>query len=63
MYRALDGDDAEAVRWRKAASQMKYTCPGCGLNAWAKAGVNLVCGECGRAMEAEAADDIEPEAD
>lgn len=30
----------------KARSKTKYSCPGCGLNAWAKPGVHLVCGEC-----------------
>lgn len=24
----------------------KYTCPDCGLNAWAKPGANLYCGDC-----------------
>lgn len=28
------------------ASKTKYTCPVCGLNAWAKPDVHLVCGEC-----------------
>jgi predicted SprT family Zn-dependent metalloprotease len=51
LYQDLDGDDD--ARRRKAASKTKYTCAGCGLNAWAKPGVNLVCGDCGEAMEAE----------
>lgn len=38
---------------KKVASKNKYTCPGCGLNAWAKPDVHLVCGECGEALEAE----------
>jgi transcription elongation factor Elf1 len=46
----------------KAASKTKYTCPGCGLNAWAKPEVNLVCGDCGETMEPETAD-AEEEAD
>ena len=37
-------DDGE--RQRKAASKTKYSCPGCGLNAWAKPGVVLICGGC-----------------
>jgi hypothetical protein len=36
------GKDAKA----KAASKTKYTCPDCGLNAWAKPGATLICGEC-----------------
>jgi hypothetical protein len=36
------GKDARA----KAASKTKYTCPDCGLNAWAKPAAMLICGEC-----------------
>jgi predicted SprT family Zn-dependent metalloprotease len=36
----------EAERQKKAASKTKYTCPSCELNAWAKPGVVLICGEC-----------------
>ncbi len=31
---------------KKTASKTKYSCPSCGLNAWAKPGVRLVCDEC-----------------
>lgn len=27
-------------------SKQKYSCPTCGLNAWAKPGIHLVCGDC-----------------
>lgn len=30
----------------KATSKVKYTCPDCGLNAWAKPAANLLCGDC-----------------
>jgi predicted SprT family Zn-dependent metalloprotease len=43
----------DAVRKKKAASKTKYTCPGCGLNAWAKPEVLLVCGSCQEPMQAE----------
>ena len=43
----------DAVRKKKAASKTKYTCPGCGLNAWAKPEAPLVCGGCQEAMQAE----------
>jgi hypothetical protein len=56
-----DGDD-EGARRRKAASKTKSTCPACGLNAWAKPEVNLVCGDCGEAMSRDPAD-AEEEAD
>jgi len=30
----------------KKASKMKFTCPECGQNAWAKPDAHLICGEC-----------------
>jgi hypothetical protein len=50
LYKDLDSDDAEATRRRKAASKTEYTCPACEQNAWAKPGVNLICGDCGETM-------------
>jgi hypothetical protein len=35
------------------ASKTKYTCPACGLNAWAKPDASLVCGDCGQRMPPE----------
>ncbi|OCG40849.1 hypothetical protein [Gilliamella sp. Bif1-4] len=29
----------------------KFTCPDCGLNAWAKPTANLICGDCNKRME------------
>jgi hypothetical protein len=37
----------------KAASKTKYACPSCGLNAWAKPEVLIMCAECRETMEAE----------
>jgi hypothetical protein len=31
---------------KKAESKTRYTCPGCGLNAWGKPALHLICGEC-----------------
>jgi hypothetical protein len=31
----------------KSGIRARYTCPACGLNAWAKPGANLVCGDDG----------------
>ncbi|MBP8940136.1 MAG: sprT domain-containing protein, partial [Agrobacterium sp.] len=47
-------DDADARKARKAksASKTRYTCPSCELNAWAKPGVRLICGECDEPMAA-----------
>jgi len=39
----------------KAGVRTKYTCPNCGLNAWAKADVVLLCGACEVALEPEEA--------
>jgi predicted SprT family Zn-dependent metalloprotease len=54
LYHDLAGDgEAARVRKKKAASKTKYTCPACELNAWAKPGVHLICGDCGEELEAE----------
>jgi hypothetical protein len=34
------------VRTAKAESKVKYTCPNCEANAWAKPEANLLCGAC-----------------
>jgi predicted SprT family Zn-dependent metalloprotease len=46
-------DEHDTIRKKKAASKTKYTCPGCGLNAWAKPDAPLVCGNCQEPMQAE----------
>lgn len=45
--------DQDTARKKKAASKTKYTCPVCGVNAWAKPDVSLVCGTCQEVMESE----------
>ncbi|MDW8326742.1 MAG: hypothetical protein RMK99_09260 [Anaerolineales bacterium] len=52
---SFDGDDPEGekTRKKKAVSKTKYTCAGCGANAWAKPSVNLWCGDCQQPMQAE----------
>jgi predicted SprT family Zn-dependent metalloprotease len=54
----------KAKRKAKAASKTRYTCPHCGLNAWAKPAAPLMCGDCGICMEAPEGEDDEavPEA-
>lgn len=59
IYVDRAGEEEKAARTRKAASKTRYTCPACELNAWAKPGVNLVCGDCQEEMEPEEA--AEPE--
>jgi hypothetical protein len=43
---APDGKGQGSGRAKKAASKTKFTCPECGLNAWAKPDAILICGEC-----------------
>jgi predicted SprT family Zn-dependent metalloprotease len=50
-WQAMTRDEATAKK--KAASKTKYTCGTCGVNAWAKPGTALLCGDCLEAMEAE----------
>ena len=38
---------------KKDLSKVKHTCPSCGFKAWAKAGANLMCGDCHEHMEGE----------
>ncbi len=44
-------DANDAIRKKKSASKTKYTCSVCGLNAWAKPEVFLVCGNCQELMQ------------
>jgi predicted SprT family Zn-dependent metalloprotease len=54
LYHDRAGDGEAAVtRKKKAASKTKYTCPTCGMNAWAKPDAHLMCGDCSEDMEAE----------
>lgn len=50
-YIELWGD--EGKRKKKAASKTKYTCPSCGMNAWGKPDIHLVCGDCEERLEPE----------
>ena len=52
LYQDRAGTDDE-TRKKKAASKTKYTCPDCNMNAWAKPAVNIWCGDCEVAMQAE----------
>ena len=57
MKKPLIGS-VSGVRKTKSASKTRYSCPTCGLNAWAKPDVSLICGDCDEALEAdEGADD------
>ncbi len=51
---ALDGSDEMSAEDQlsdtKRRSKTKYSCSGCGLNAWAKPDVSLTCGSCVRPL-------------
>lgn len=38
----------------RPVSKLKYTCPTCGVNAWGKPGLALMCGDCREDMTADA---------
>jgi hypothetical protein len=43
---ALHWQSVPASARAKKASKVKFTCPTCGQNAWAKPNAHLLCGEC-----------------
>lgn len=46
-----EGDDPDAAK-AAAKKKVKYTCPACGINAWGKPGLRLICGEDNQPLEA-----------
>jgi predicted SprT family Zn-dependent metalloprotease len=48
--------DSEAAK-KKRNTRAKFTCPTCGLNAWAKPQAALICGDCDERMSEEAPED------
>jgi hypothetical protein len=56
LYVELWSEADTAKRKKKAASETRYTCPSCQLNAWAKPDVRLVCGDCDMPMQADEAE-------
>jgi hypothetical protein len=50
LYQDLAGDGPGKAK--KNSSKTRFTCPQCGLNAWAKPRARLVCGDCLQVMEA-----------
>jgi predicted SprT family Zn-dependent metalloprotease len=39
-----------AAKLKKSGNRVKYTCPGCGANAWGKDRLHLICADCDQAM-------------
>lgn len=51
-WQSITAGDGEEKQ-KKRQSKTKYTCPGCGVNAWAKPETHLVCGDCMEPMAPE----------
>jgi len=44
------------AKQKQPKSKIKYSCPECGQNAWAKPDAKLMCGQCEQTMECESED-------
>jgi predicted SprT family Zn-dependent metalloprotease len=44
------GAEPKAQPAKNKSNRVKYSCPVCGVNAWAKPGVLIVCGDCERPL-------------
>lgn len=51
-----EGEAGGGKKVKPPTSKLKYTCPGCEANAWAKPGLCLRCGDCDRTMLAQGDD-------
>jgi predicted SprT family Zn-dependent metalloprotease len=60
LYQDRSSENDE-TRKKKSASKTKYTCPTCGLNAWAKPNAPLICGDCQQEMSAETTEEDDDE--
>jgi predicted SprT family Zn-dependent metalloprotease len=49
---AAEDAEGRARARKKANTRTKYTCPDCGVNAWARPNLVLICGGCQVALEA-----------
>jgi predicted SprT family Zn-dependent metalloprotease len=52
-WRDRGRDEGQGKKKTKSGTRAKYTCPSCGLNAWAKPDAVLLCGACLVALVAE----------
>ena len=53
----LDLQQAPRLIENTKKNKLKYTCPNCGINAWAKHGIKLACGKCMIQMNCEEEED------
>jgi hypothetical protein len=42
---------------KKSGARVKYTCPGCGANAWGKGELHLICADCDQSMPGDTPED------
>jgi hypothetical protein len=56
-WQSFDRAEGETTASKKRASKTKFTCPGCGQNAWAKPEAALMCLPCEEVMVAEEPED------
>jgi SprT-like family len=40
----------KVIKPKKSGARVKYTCPGCGANAWGKGELHLICADCNHSM-------------
>lgn len=46
LFENLDSDDVKPLQSAAGKNKIKYSCPGCGCNAWGKAGLRIRCEDC-----------------
>lgn len=52
-WESAEGKHKAVVSKERKASKVKYSCPGCDLNCWAKPEVTIKCGLCNEYLEPE----------
>jgi len=53
LFHGVDADHWLSSERPTARNKIKYTCPGCGCNAWGKPGLRLRCEMCDRPLRAQ----------
>ena len=48
-----DAEAPGATQSKKSGKRIKYTCPTCGISAWGKSDLNLICGDCEKPLTHE----------
>lgn len=61
QWQGVADEDKEKEKKPSKKNKVKYTCPDCSQNAWAKPGANLICGDCNSSMGSQEDEDEESE--